>query len=119
MKIIAALGGRKFLLAVLAAITIPLSTKYGIDPNTIMTVGAVLIAAILGQSVADAASGGATASNAPDPIEQGRIEITLGEQDVKVAAHAADQAKHETVTAAIESGKLTADHVAAAVQSLT
>lgn len=113
MNTIAALGGRKFLLAILAVIAIPLCAKYGFDQTTVLTIGATIISAILGQSVSEAATGGATSSNAPNPIEQGRINIVLKENDVKIAEHASNTAsasaaaaKSNAVTAAIESGHM-------------
>lgn len=130
MSTLAAMGGRKFLLAILGVIAIILSNKFGIDQTTVLTVGGVLITTIFGQSLADGLSNGATSSNA---VEQGRINIVLKENDVKVATIAhetakvnadaaqshADAAKSNAVTAAIEAGHVDkADTIAEIVKTL-
>ncbi len=111
MNIIAALGGKKFLLALLGVFATVLSAKFGLDQTQVLTVGTIIVSAILGQSASEAATGGATSSNAPDPIEQGRVNIVLAENQVKVLEHTKDAAvananaaKSNAVTAAIENG---------------
>ena len=74
MNLLAKLGGRKFLLAVLGVIAIALHQLIGMDEQTVYSVGGVLVAYILGQSYSDGASGGATSSTAtlppPTPKDQ-------------------------------------------------
>lgn len=123
MNTIAALGGRKFLLAILGVIAIILSNKFGIDQTTVLTVGGVLITTIFGQSLADGLSNGATSSNA---VEQGRINIVLKDNDVKIASIGhetakvnAAEAKSNAVTAAIEAGHVDkSDNIAEIVKAL-
>jgi hypothetical protein len=62
IRILARLGGRKFLLALFGALAIALHSWLGIDQESVLTLGGVIAAYVFGQGIADGFSGGATSS---------------------------------------------------------
>ncbi|HYF49500.1 MAG TPA: hypothetical protein VEJ63_08845 [Planctomycetota bacterium] len=66
LRILAKLGGRKFLLALFGAFAIALHSWLGIDQDSVLALGGVIAAYVFGQGIADGFSGGATSSVAKD-----------------------------------------------------
>ena len=58
------IGGRKFIMAIFGVIAIALHERFGINPDSINTLGGVVAAYILGQGVADGLSHGDTSTTA-------------------------------------------------------
>lgn len=65
VSILGKLGGRKFIVAVFAAIAVGLHSWLGISEEVVYTIGGIAASYILGQGVADGLSGGRTSSTAP------------------------------------------------------
>lgn len=76
-QIIGALGGKKFLMALVGVAAITLKNKFGIDENTVYTIGGLIATYILTQGGLDAVTGGITSSTtAPvDLAEMKRIAL--------------------------------------------
>ncbi|MBE7463858.1 MAG: hypothetical protein HS116_10165 [Planctomycetes bacterium] len=57
------LGGRKFILAVFAALAVALHGLFGLDETSVMTLGGIVASYLLGQGFADGLSGGLTSTS--------------------------------------------------------
>jgi len=71
---IGGLGGRKFLVAVLAVIAVVLKEKLGVSEEQVQWVGGIAISFILGQGLADGMSKGVTAT-AASPVEPPKTNL--------------------------------------------
>lgn len=102
MELIGRLGGRKFILAIIAVVAIGLHNWLGIDVNSVYTIGGIIATFIFGQSFADGMSGGTTSTTTPtvDPAEVARINMATA-----IAENHDDETELVTAqTAAINAG---------------
>jgi hypothetical protein len=61
-NILGQLGGKKFLLALFGLAAVVLNAKFGVSEQSVLAVGGIVAAYVLGQGLADGLSGGATSS---------------------------------------------------------
>ncbi len=74
------IGGRKFILAIVGVIAVALHKQFSwIDSNDVMTIGGIVATYIVGQSISDGMTGGATSTTTPvsDPAEVVRINAAV------------------------------------------
>jgi len=72
IRLLAALGGRKFILAVFSVVAVALQAWLGISAEAVMTFGGIVAAYLLGQGFADGFSGGATSTTAHGKEQAGQ-----------------------------------------------
>lgn len=74
--ILGKLGGRKFLMMIVGVVAVGLHNYLGLDQNAVLTIGGLIATYVLGQSVSEGMSGGATSTTTPisDPAEVSRID---------------------------------------------
>ena len=61
-NILGQLGGKKFILALFGLVAVVLNAKFGVSEQSVLAVGGIVAAYVLGQGLADGLSGGATSS---------------------------------------------------------
>lgn len=62
LTVLGKLGGRKFIVAVFAALAVALNALFGISEDAVLTIGGIAASYLLGQGIADGFSGGETSS---------------------------------------------------------
>lgn len=77
LNTIGRLGGRKFLLAIVGVAAVVAQSVLGISPDQVLWIGGIVVTYILGQSVADGMSGGATSTVARVNSADGKLPLLL------------------------------------------
>lgn len=62
ISILGKLGGRKFIVAVFAALAVALNAYFGISESSVIAIGGIAASYLLGQGIADGFSGGETST---------------------------------------------------------
>jgi hypothetical protein len=68
VTILGKLGGRKFIVAVFGALAVALNSWLGISEASVMMIGGIASAYLVGQGLADGLSKGATSTTPPEVL---------------------------------------------------
>lgn len=76
ISILGKMGGRKFLMMIVGVLALGLHNWLGLDQNAVIAIGGLIATYVLGQSVSEGMSNGATSTTTPvsDPAEISRID---------------------------------------------